>query len=338
MLECSMDKWVKIDTKTVGDSRDYSLEQFCHSLAECFSSESEFSPHSKETRNEFPPGMYLNGGEGRLILSVEEGIVSLPNSKESLNLLNILRYFENYITVTTMKRYFKLGESNIAYTFLGMMMRGLAHEINNPLGIMASYVQYLQLVEDDGEKKEILGNMLTSVFRASDIVKRISAFGRVNSEKETFTLNNELEKYLNFFEQIRKYRFPGIKIEKEIPDQFFVFANSYEVQEGLFAVLMNACEAYSGDGTVELSLKDTSRVYISIVVKDFAGGVDEENLPKLKLPFFTTKGENEGRGLGLTIAEYLINKNGGTLDVSSTGEGMEVEIRLLRVKNENTNG
>ena len=284
------------------------------------------------------PGLYASANGDKLRLSLKEGSFTGPNNEKTKALFTIIESTTNLLTRSLGQKLFKDGETKQSFSFLGMMMRGLAHEINNPLGILASYIQYLQLIEEDAEKSEILLNMLSSVFRASDTVKSISGFGRSSAKKDILRISGEITEAINFFEQIRKYRFPDIRIEIGDLEDFAIFVNKQEFQEILLSLLLNSCEAYEGKGSIQIETNGYSDVFCRMTVSDQGGGISSGDLTLVTTPFFTTKGKNEGKGLGLTICEYLIRRNGGEIVISSEeGKGTEVQIYYLRIEDENTN-
>ncbi len=290
-----------------------------------------FSRHDPESSSKLLPGLYRSKDGNRLCLSFEEGKLTAANNQKVKQIFEMLASAKNFFTRSLSEKLFKDGETKQSFTFLGMMVRGLGHEINNPLGILASYIQYLQLVEEDYEKTEILRNMLLSVFRASDIVKRISAFGRSSASKEILQIGDELNSCLIFFEQIRKYRFPDIDIEIATTEDCGIFTNRLEFHEILFSILFNSCEAYEGKGKILITPEIYSDVFCAVVISDQGSGISSNNLPLVTMPFFTTKGKNDGRGLGLTICEYLLKRNGGEMVITSTEEkGTEIQIVFLR--------
>ncbi|MCK4642972.1 hypothetical protein KAU32_04980 [bacterium] len=327
-----MNNWILIDEHQPEQiSLEKKIEDFTDFISDFVGDAIVFSRHDPESSSKLLPGLYRSKDGNKLCLSFEEGKLTGPNNNKARQIFEMLATTRNFLTLSFSERLFKDSETRQSFTFLGMMVRGLGHEINNPLGILASYIQYLQLVEEDPEKTEILRNMLSSVFRASDIVKRISAFGRSDASKEILQIGEELNGCLIFFEQIRKYRFPDIDIEIATTEDFGIFVNRLEFQEILFSILFNSCEAYEGKGKILITTETYSDVFCKVGISDQGSGISSNNLPLITMPFFTTKGKNDGRGLGLTICEYLLKRNGGEMVITSTEEkGTEIQIFFLR--------
>ncbi len=321
-------------------SLEKKIESFTRFISDFIGTPVVFSMHDHGSSPKLPPGLYHSESGNELCLSFEEGMFTGPNNIKAKEIFKILASTRNFLTLSFSEKLFKESETRQSFTFLGMMVRGLGHEINNPLGILASYIQYLQLIEKDTEKTEILQNMLSSVFRASDIVKQISAFGRSSPKKHSLQLVNELRNSLTLFEQIRKYRFPDIEIEIDVAEDCGIFVNRVEFQEILFSILFNSCEAYEGEGKILVKTEKYSDVFCKLIISDQGYGISPNILPLITMPFFTTKDKNDGRGLGLTICEYLLKRNGGEMVISSTKEeGTKVQVYLLRGdSNENSIG
>ncbi|MCK5598092.1 HAMP domain-containing histidine kinase [bacterium] len=336
-----MNNWVPISkSQREYVSLEKKIEDFTHFISDFVGTPVVFSLHDHESSPKLPPGLYHSEGSNELCLSFEEGKFTGPNNKKAKEIFNMLASTRNFLTLSFSEKLFKESETRQSFTFLGMMVRGLGHEINNPLGILASYIQYLQLIEENTEKTEILQNMLSSVFRASDIVKQISAFGRSSPKKHSMQLVNELRNSLTLFEQIRKYRFPDIEIEIDIIEDCGIFVNRVEFQEILFSILFNSCEAYEGEGKILIKAEKYSDVFCKLIISDQGSGISPNILPLLTMPFFTTKDKNDGRGLGLTICEYLLKRNGGEMVITSTEKkGTEIQVFFLRGdSNENSIG
>lgn len=93
-------------------------------------------------------------------------------------------------------------------------------------------------------------------------------------------------------------------------------------------VVVNAIQAMPNSGT--LTIKTMSHNgWVSILVEDTGQGIEEENMNKIFLPFFTTKEVDEGTGLGLSVVYGIVNEHGGTIEVDSKkGQGSTFTIKL----------
>ncbi|MCD6578184.1 GHKL domain-containing protein [bacterium] len=225
------------------------------------------------------------------------------------------------------------------YTLIGLMARGLAHEINNPLAIISTYTQLLNLQEEKAENREIYKNVLSAVDRASNIVMNISKFAKTEGEMELLYLNNEIKNILEFFENIRKYKFPDILIDfKAQEENLSVMINKNDLYEIVYLILVNACESMRNSKEKQIKITiEKKELGIVLKIKDRGRGISKENMEKLYDPFFSTKGQ-KNTGLGLSIVKYLIDKNKCNIDIESTYNKWTVVRVIFGGKHENTFG
>ena len=103
-----------------------------------------------------------------------------------------------------------------------------------------------------------------------------------------------------------------------------------QIQQVVVNLLMNALEASRTGGVVEVSTESVpAEAAVELVVSDSGVGIPEKNLARIYEPFFSTKGEGKGVGLGLAVVYGIVNGHGAAIDVSSTlGEGTTFRIRF----------
>ena len=240
-------------------------------------------------------------------------------------------------------------------TSIAGLAAGMAHEINNPLGIIIQSVQNIQrrlLLEsmsekniDDFEKynmsQEKFSNylkdkkidiLLDAIFdsgkRVSDIITNMLDFSRNNiDEKRKIGINKLIEKSLYLVSQDynlkKKYNFSNIFILKDFLDDFILKCNITEMEQVFVNLLKNAAFAVKDNElqgkNPEISIivrADSSLLKIEII--DNGIGIEKENQKRIFEPFFTTKNIGEGTGLGLAVCYYIIvNKHNGQIWVNS---------------------
>ncbi len=295
--------------------------------------------HSSEDFASFREGIYAGGKEYLMAFSRNKAYIFKYVSD-----IDIERVKTVYSIIETafqdwVNRYVRDVSYKEKFTFLGLMTRGLAHEINNPLAIISSYTQFLQLNETDKEKEKILNNILETVMRASNIIKKISHFAKGSGEKEKCGLEKECITVIDFFENVRKYKFPhvGIELAKGISEEHIV-VNRTDFQEALFVLLENACESIEKEkGKIILSVEGGKETVV-LTIKDNGKGIKQNDIVKLFNPFFSTKQKDHGAGLGLTIVQFLLAKNDASIRIDSE-EGIGTNcIITFRKEDENTSG
>ena len=212
---------------------------------------------------------------------------------------------------------------------IGQLAAGIAHELNNPLGDILGFAQlaskYPNLNEDVYQD---LVKIVKSTLYAREIIKKVLYFGRQTHPKETQTdLNKLIGEWIDFFES--RCEKSGIQIVVERDEGLpIVNGDPAQLNQVIVNVVVNAIQAMPAGGT--LTIKTTwQEGWVSILVEDTGQGVEEENMDKIFLPFFTTKEVDEGTGLGLSVVYGIVNEHGGSIEVDSKkGRGTTFEIKF----------
>jgi len=210
---------------------------------------------------------------------------------------------------------------------LGEMSAKIAHEVNNPLGIIKNYLLLLKRAAADPQKShEYVEIVSQEIDRIARIVDELRKFHRPSGVEFTFLdVREVLEAILALTS--RQLQASGIEVVRHIPhDQLTVNGNSDHLRQVFLNLILNARAAMEKGGrlTVELQRQDT-RVLIRFV--DTGPGIDEEIVPKIFEPFFTTKGES-GSGLGLSICQGIIKSHKGSITFRNASPGGCFEIVL----------
>jgi PAS domain S-box-containing protein len=208
---------------------------------------------------------------------------------------------------------------------LGTLSAGIAHEINNPIGIISSRVEVMLLEADCGdlpaELRKDLDVILRHARRVATITQGLLSFARRSSgTREPVNLNRIAEEVLQLTQKdmSRAKVRVNMKLDEGLPD---IVADANAIGQVLLNLLTNARRAIEEEGeiTIETGYIPTTRS-VRLVVRDTGSGIPPEILPKIFDPFFTTK--PEGTGLGLSISHGIVHDHHGTVDVESqVGEG-----------------
>ena len=209
---------------------------------------------------------------------------------------------------------------------LGTMAAGLAHELNNPIGVISSRIEIMLL---DVEAQPIHGQLaedLRVLHRHAQRVARIAqgllTFSRQSSGLHgPVDLNHLVEETLLLVERpIAKH---GVTVTRRLaPDLPPLWGDGNTLQQVVLNLLTNARDAVDGGGeiTVETSRAAGELDAVRLLVRDTGPGIPPEALPRIFDPFFTTKAE--GTGLGLSVSYGIVRDHHGTVDVESRpGEG-----------------
>ncbi|SHK54978.1 PAS domain S-box-containing protein [Desulfatibacillum alkenivorans DSM 16219] len=214
---------------------------------------------------------------------------------------------------------------------IGELSSGIAHEINNPLGIILGYTQLLLRNEDpENERHADLRIIEKHVKSCKVIVEDLLSFARGGETmKEPTDLHEVIDEVLQFL-----HHEPGrqdLAIAKEYSlDLPLAHVDKKKIRQVIMNLVINASHAVEGRGKILLATDfNPEKGLASIWVKDNGPGIPKQNLARIFDPFFTTKPTGQGTGLGLSVSYGIIKSHGGDISVESApGEGAAFHITL----------
>jgi PAS domain S-box-containing protein len=204
---------------------------------------------------------------------------------------------------------------------LGLLVSGIAHEINNPLTGIIGYTELLDMKVKDSFIKNELKKIYAAAERCKKIVESLLCFARQQTpQKSLGNINSVIESVLD----LRAYRLKTncIEVVKDFDSTIpFCYFDVQQMQQAIMNIIMNAEDALF-DKTEEKKIVISTRYLksqqnIVIEISDNGSGIEEKYLPKIFDPFFTTKPVNKGTGLGLSIAYSIITEHRGKISVKS---------------------
>ncbi|MBM4287732.1 MAG: two-component sensor histidine kinase [Deltaproteobacteria bacterium] len=210
---------------------------------------------------------------------------------------------------------------------LGKMAAGIAHEINNPLAVIAEKAGWLKdlLAEEDmahspnlQEFQDTLNRIEYHVDRAKKVTHRLLGFARrMEPVIENVDINKVLDESVGFLEN--EARFLNINIQKDLDANLpIIKSDTTQLQQVFLNILNNAIDAIGRNGEINIKTKYLPRNnLVAIEIADNGPGIPKEVLSKIFDPFFTTKEVGQGTGLGLSISYGIIEKLGGNIKVAS---------------------
>lgn len=212
---------------------------------------------------------------------------------------------------------------------LGELSAGVAHEINNPLGIILGYTQ-LMLKEESGFEDD-LRTIEKHVKNCKEVVSNLLSFSRKGSgEMEHVDIHKMLNEVVNFLESHSDFRKVKIQLSLWKGQSLWVNGNAQELTQVVLNLMINACHAIKDnpDGFIELvTQKENSHILIH--VKDNGTGIAKQHKPKIFDPFFTTKPVGQGTGLGLSVGYGIIRHHQGEIMAENRkSQGAQFTIRL----------
>ena len=215
---------------------------------------------------------------------------------------------------------------------LGLLISGIAHEVNNPLTGVIGYSQLLLSRWTDPQSRKTLGLIHREAGRAARIIRNLLAFAReVKPERRPFDLNEaiRLTVALRAYELDVENITVKLALDRRLPR---VIGDRHQLQQVFLNLLLNAEQAilrWRGRGKITISTRRQGKDCVAAIVRDDGPGIAAAIQSKIFDPFFTTKPPGEGTGLGLSIAYGIVNEHGGQIKVESEpGSGAEFTVLL----------
>ncbi|MEI7596828.1 MAG: [Fe-Fe] hydrogenase large subunit C-terminal domain-containing protein [Bacteroidota bacterium] len=269
-----------------------------------------------------------------IIEGLAENEMCLPYSIEKMhNYINELALSNEKLV--SMQEALKHSEK---LAHMGQLSAGIAHELNNPLGVV---IMYANLLLDECPPDSPLRSDYELIVEQSDRCKRIVGgllnFARKNHvslvNTDCAVLAKRCTNSVIVPDNIK------IKIDTNVSNPFAMIDADQMVQ-ALTNLLKNAIDAMPLGGILSIVLKeDSDNIYFLIC--DTGEGIPEENMDKLYTPFFTTKGIGKGTGLGLPTTYGIVKMHKGSIDLTTNTNpkvgptGTTFSVRIPRINNIN---
>ena len=221
---------------------------------------------------------------------------------------------------------------------LGELAASVAHEINNPIAGVLNLSMLLQrMLKDDGipqeripEFRRYLTQVTNETTRVGRIVSDLLAFSRRSKpQRAPADVNKIVRMTLSLVQH--KMKLSGVELETKLADDLPpVPCDQSQVQQVVLNLIFNAAEATHAKTERRVSVSTSADSgFVRLVVADNGEGIAAENLARIFHPFFTTKPEGKGVGLGLAVSYGIIEAHGGDIEVTSrVGEGARFTVSL----------
>jgi len=271
-----------------------------------------------------------------------EEFVPLPNRADRHDEISRLIDAFNKMVEELQKRENQLLQSR-KMASIGTFTSGIAHELNNPINNISLIVE--SLVEEDPdlsveERSNLYQDLMGQAERTSGIVKKLLEFSRNRYAKtEKVALDDIVRKTADLVQN--EMRLNRVKFSQTIEGGHLpeLRVDKGGIQQVFLNLFLNSIQAMESGGRIDVvMITDQPAKEVRIDVRDTGKGIPPEHLDRLFDPFFSTKKEGEGTGLGLSVSYNIINKHNGRIEVESTqGEGTCFSIFLPMEKDVDTN-
>ncbi|WP_372874888.1 sensor histidine kinase [Pseudomonas sp.] len=226
---------------------------------------------------------------------------------------------------------------------IGQLAAGVAHEINNPIGFIASNLRvagdYLdelgaKLPDDPAcapllkDFKDLLGESLSGTQRIAAIVTDLKTFSNIDQADFVPCDLNALIGTTCHLLQAESSQ--ALHIELRLSEMPHLAGYPAKISQVFYNVLDNAVKALAGPGSIRVTSRLGGGGALEVIVEDNGCGIPAADLPRLFEPFFTTRPVGSGTGLGLSVARDTMTAHQGEILVHSRlGTGTRVTLRFL---------
>lgn len=237
-----------------------------------------------------------------------------------------------------------LLERNTKYRTMGYMTMGIVHELNNLLTPIIGLTELIKEEKDDDESVNMsisdIDVINESAVHSKELIQQVLMIGRKDKTYDSYKdldIRKVLDKTLKVIKASAKDK---IIIESKLEkDPLYVYGNKSQLVQVFVNIAVNGIQAIDKEGVLKVELREVQKVNrpgtrmksacIEIKISDNGPGIDKNDLDSVFLPFYTTKIEGEGTGLGLSVAKDIIYKHKGEIYIDSElNKGTEVYVYL----------
>jgi PAS domain S-box-containing protein len=264
----------------------------------------------------------LERPEGRMWLGYNTAVLT---DRQGSSLGVILSFSD----LTEVKRLQEQVELRERLTALGEMSAGIAHELRNPMAVIAGYLALVSKKSAPPEQK-IIRDVVTEINGMNRIIDDLLTFARPASlNRVRINIRELIEGCVGSVIQAKGNN-AQTRTVLDLPD-LEISLDEVLMRQALTNLVQNAVEAMPEGGTLTIRGTSTNRE-LSLTIADTGTGISRDKLKKIFLPFFTTK--DTGVGLGLALVHKIVLSHGGRIDVqSSEGQGTTFTVILPKAAN-----
>lgn len=211
---------------------------------------------------------------------------------------------------------------------IGLLAAGVAHEVNTPLTGISSFTQMLlDKADPDDPKTQLLEKIERQTFRAAKIVNSLLNMARPSDGESTrLDVNDVIGDVLSLLEH--QFRGSRIQVRRDLASSAPIRGFEYQLQQVFLNLFLNARDAMPKGGWLSVATSVRGGI-VTVEVADTGSGIPSEHISRIYDPFFTTKVDGRGTGLGLSVTYGIVQEHLGTLTCESVvGQGTRFILTL----------
>jgi signal transduction histidine kinase len=225
---------------------------------------------------------------------------------------------------------------------LGELAAEMAHEINNPTGVIMTRADFLKLEADEYDTlrkyKDDINVIINQAEKIAQITKSVLKYSKKRQQEfENMNLYDVIETSLSLFAPSLEKR--NIAVNNNLIDSGnckdpVIYGNPQQIEQVITNILNNSIDALGSAGTISIDIRCVKNSYVELKIKDDGPGIDPEVKEQIFLPFFTTKSDKNGTGLGLYIVSNICQHHNAEIFCDSVpGQGTTFTIHFNQVSN-----
>ncbi len=216
-------------------------------------------------------------------------------------------YFKNYL----------LRTEKIAS--VAELAAGVAHEINNPLGIISNYIELLKIKKLDKDGKNKLQKIEKELKRIGEIIGSLLSFAKFKEiPNKTVNIKETLEEVIILLNH--KINEKRIKLKTFFDKKpAIIIGDENRIKQLFINLIVNSIEAVLEGGEIQIEIS-TNKEFVEISITDNGYGIPEEIIQQIFDPFFSTKAGKNNTGLGLSICQHIVEAHNGVITCKSDSQ------------------